>query len=132
MGVNKAILVGHVGKDPEIVKTTKSKVARFSFATTKTYKDASGERKSDTTWHNIVIWGKLAEIAEKYVKKGSQLYLEGEISNRSYEKDGQTRYVSEVVVSLVEMLGAKNSEASPKVENKVSDNNQGNEDDLPF
>lgn len=102
------MLIGHVGKDPEVKSFDGgNKNASFSLATSKTYKDKSGEKKTDTTWHNIVVWGKLAEIIEKYVKKGSKIYVEGEIKNRSYEKDGQTKYISEIVASSMEMLGEK-------------------------
>lgn len=108
-GVNKAILIGRVGKDPE-VKTlgTGNMVANFSIATSETFKDkATGEKKETTTWHNIVIWGKLCEIVAKYVHKGDLLYVEGKITNRSWEKDGVTRYTTEIVVNNITMLGSK-------------------------
>lgn len=109
-GVNKAILIGRTGKDPE-VKTLPNgnMLANFSLATSESFKDkTTGEKKETTTWHNIVIWGKLAEVAAKYVHKGDLLYLEGKINNRSYDKDGVTRYVSEIMVSAMTMLGSKN------------------------
>ena len=123
MGKNLIILVGFCGKDPEVVKTDNSKVARFGFATSKTYKDKSGEKQTKTTWHNIVVWGKLADVVENYVKKGSQLYLEGEQDNRSYEKDGQTKYISEVNCRSIELLGSKpESNQSNQVEEPDNDN----------
>ncbi|OGJ88121.1 MAG: hypothetical protein A2268_04985 [Candidatus Raymondbacteria bacterium RifOxyA12_full_50_37] len=101
-GVNKAILIGNLGKDPELrYVSTGNAVANFSLATTENFKDKSGQKQSRTTWHNIVIWGKLAEIANQYLKKGGQVYLEGRIDNRSYDdKSGNKRYVSEVVVDM--------------------------------
>ncbi len=102
--VNKVILIGNLGKDPE-VKSLESgkKVASFSIATTEKYKD-----KEETTWHNVVLWEKLAEIAGTYLKKGSQVYIEGRISNRSYDdKDGVKKYISEIIGSSLTMLGSK-------------------------
>ena len=91
-GINKVILVGNLGRDPE-VKTTESgaKYARFSLATTESYKDKSGEKKDRTEWHNILCWRGLAEIAEKYLTKGSQIYLEGKIRTSTWEDNGQKR-----------------------------------------
>jgi single-strand DNA-binding protein len=107
--MNKVILIGRTGKDPEIRHLESGKVvATFSLATDKRYKTASGERKTDTSWHNIVIWGKLAEVAEKWLKKGQMLMIEGSISNRSYEdKDKVKRYVTEILCDNFEMLGGK-------------------------
>ena len=99
--VNRAIIVGRAGKDAQ-VKTFANggRIVEFSIATSRKWTDrSSGERKEDTTWHAIVVTDKmLGEVAEKWVRKGSQVYIEGEIRNRSYEKNGETRYVSEVVV----------------------------------
>jgi single-strand DNA-binding protein len=99
-GINKAILVGNLGRDPELrYVASGNAVANFTLATSENYKDKSGNRQTRTVWHNIVMWGKIAEIANQYLKKGSQVYLEGRIDNRSYDdKDGNKRYVSEVVV----------------------------------
>ncbi len=112
-GVNKVILVGHLGKDPE-VRTIDSgvKVARFSLATTETYKDRNGERKDVTEWHNIVVWRNLAEIAEKYLTKGKLIYLEGKLQTRSWDDNGAKRYATEVIASDFRMLGAK-GDSSP-------------------
>jgi single-strand DNA-binding protein len=125
--MNKIILIGHVGKDPEIVNAN-NKAARFSLATSETYKNKQGEKQTDTTWHNIVIWGKMADVIDKFVKKGTQLMIEGKQSNRSYEKDGQTRYISEVVCSNFEFLGAK---AEKKEEPQVNQSPEETEK-LPF
>lgn len=95
--LNVATLIGNVGKDPEIREVGDGKVANFSLATSESW-TKDGEKKERTTWHNIVIWGKLAEVVEKYVTKGSKLYIQGAIETRKYEKDGQDRYVTEIVL----------------------------------
>jgi single-strand DNA-binding protein len=110
-GVNKVILIGNLGKDPEVRHLDNgASVANFSIATTETYKDRnSGERVDQTEWHNIVLWRGLAEIAEKYLKKGDSVYIEGKLRTRSWEKDGVTRYTTEVVGDQMTMLGGKKS-----------------------
>jgi single-strand DNA-binding protein len=113
-GVNRVILLGRLGKDPES-KTLESgaTVCNFSIATSETFKDKSGEKKETTEWHNIVIWNKLADVATKYLNKGDQVYVEGKIQTRSWEKDGVTRYTTEILVNHMVMLGGKsNSEPS--------------------
>ena len=129
--MNKIILIGHVGKDPDISDVNSNKVARFSFATSKTYKNKQGEKKTDTTWHNVVVWGKQAEIVQKYIKKGQQLMIDGEQSNRSYEKDGQTRYISEVICNSFEFLGVKPESAKQSETNQTAKESEDT-DDLPF
>ena len=106
-GVNKVILVGHLGKDPEIrVVESGRKVANFSLATTESYRDKNGERVDNTKWHNLVFWGPVAEVIEKYLKKGSQIYVEGKLRTRSYEdKDKVKKYITEVVGQTLTMLG---------------------------
>lgn len=99
--VNRAILIGRCGKDPTVRYTQDNRpIVSFSIATSTSWKDrASGERREDTTWHNIVIFNtRLADVAEKYVRKGSHVYVEGEIKNRSWEKDGQKHYITEIVI----------------------------------
>jgi single-strand DNA-binding protein len=110
--VNRVTILGFLGKSPEI-RTLESgnKVASFSVATSEKYKNKAGELVEETTWHNIVIWGKLADIVEKYLVKGSQVYLEGSIKNRSYEKDGVTKYITEINCEKMVMLGGKSKEA---------------------
>jgi single-strand DNA-binding protein len=106
---NKVILIGHLGNDPE-VKDLESgtKVANFSLATNDYYKDPQGERVENTQWHHLVAWNKTAEILEKYVKKGQEVAIEGKLTNRSYEdKEGNKRYVTEVVVNELVLLGKK-------------------------
>ena len=144
-GVNKVILVGNLGKDPEVRSLDSgAKVASFSLATTESYKDRNtGERKDVTEWHNIVLWRGLAEIAEKYLNKGSQVYIEGKLQTRSYDdKDGNTRYTTEVVGLNMTMLGGRgngaennNSTQTPQVQSapsKVESTSSEADDDLPF
>ncbi len=106
-GVNKVILIGNLGRDPEVRHLESgASVASFSIATTESYKDRNtGERRDVTEWHNIVLWRGLADIAEKYLKKGSTVYIEGKLRTRSWEKDGVTRYTTEIVGDNMTMLG---------------------------
>ncbi len=113
-GVNKVILVGRLGKDPEVRHLENgATVANFSMATSETYKDrTTGERRETTEWHNVVLWRGLAEVAEKYVKKGDMIYVEGKLKTRSWEKDGVTRYTTEVVGDNMTMLGGGSNSSS--------------------
>ena len=111
-GVNKVILVGNLGKDPEVRHLESGvMVANFTLATSESYKDRNtGERKQVTEWHNVVLWRGLAEIAEKYLKKGNQVYIEGKLRTRSWnDQDGNTRYTTEVVADNMTMLGGRPS-----------------------
>ncbi|WP_320911815.1 single-stranded DNA-binding protein [Butyricimonas paravirosa] len=129
--VNKVILVGTVGKDPEVRNTQNNKVATFSLATNESYKDKNGEKKIVTEWHNVVIWGKLAEIVEKYVKKGNHLYLEGKLSSRSWEdQNGTKRYITEVIVHSMTMLPSARKSGEDR--QGSSQETFSNNDDLPF
>ena len=134
--VNKVILLGNLGKDPEVRRLDDGRgVANFSLATSETYKNKSGEKVTNTEWHNIVLWSPLADIAENYLKKGSQVYIEGKISNRSYEdKDGVKKYISEVVGREITLLGRAPSLDSMNTQESTTQNNQESsvEDDLPF
>ena len=109
MSVNKVILVGRLGRDPETRYTGGGQaVANFSLATDETYKDKSGERQKRTEWHKIVVWGKQAEIAQQYLKKGSLIYVEGRIQSREWQdKEGQKRTSFEIVASNFRMLGGR-------------------------
>lgn len=109
MSVNKVFLLGRVGKPVEVRDTDKGKVATFTLATSEFYKDRDGNKKENTEWHNIVAWKGPAEIAEKFVQKGSQIYLEGKIRTRSWDKDGEKRYVTEIIADNIQLLGSKNS-----------------------
>jgi single-strand DNA-binding protein len=114
MSVNKIILVGNVGKDPETrYLEGGTAVCSFSLATSETYRNRDGEKVTNTEWHNIVLWRGLAEVAEKYVKKGSQLYIEGRIRSRSWDdRDGNKRYTTEIVGDNMQMLGRRTDDTS--------------------
>ncbi|MEP5613749.1 MAG: single-stranded DNA-binding protein [Cyclobacteriaceae bacterium] len=105
---NSVQLIGRLGIAPEI-KTFDSgkKKASFSLATNETYYNNEGEKVEDTQWHNIVVWGKKVEVVESYLKKGSEIALEGKLVNRSYEKDGVTKYITEINLNEMLMLGKK-------------------------
>ena len=106
---NKGQLIGNLGNAPE-VRTLESgkKMARFSLATSESYRNAKGEKVTETQWHTLVGWGKVAEIAEKYLAKGKEILVEGKLINRSYnDKDGNKKYISEVQVNEILMLGEK-------------------------
>jgi single-strand DNA-binding protein len=109
-GVNKVILVGRLGTDPE-VKTISSgnTVARLSLATSENWKDREGQRQERTEWHRIVLWGKQAELAGKYLVKGRQVYIEGRLQTRSWEdQQGQKKYTTEIVANVIQFLGGGN------------------------
>ena len=103
--LNRVLLIGNVGKDPEI-KTFASgnKVAQITLATSERYKDRNGEQKEDTEWHSVQAFGKLADVVERFVHKGSLLYLDGKIRTRSYEADGRTMYRTEILADHIQML----------------------------
>jgi len=106
---NKVQLIGNLGKDPEIVNFDgDKKLAKFTIATNETYKNQKGEKVTDTQWHNVVAWGKIAEIIENYVTKGKEVAIEGKLTSRSYDdKDGNKRYITEIVCNELVMLGSK-------------------------
>lgn len=129
--VNKVILVGYLGKDPETRYSPKgTAMSNFSIATSDTWKDKDGEKQERTEWHNIVAWGRLAEICEQYLEKGKQVYVEGSLRTESWEdRDGNKRYATKIHISSMQMLGS----AGSKKESKESET--GNcipEDDIPF
>lgn len=146
MSVNKVILVGNVGRDPEVRYLDKDvAVANFPLATSENYIAKSGEKVTTTEWHNVVVWRGLAKVVEQYVKKGDPLYIEGRIRTRSWDdKDGNKRYTTEIYCDNMEMLGRRRdkdengiSEHQPpqnEKENRVSepDFDPNEEDDLPF
>jgi single-strand DNA-binding protein len=105
--VNKAIIIGNLGRDPEVRFTPNGRArATFSVATTERWVDQNGQKQEKTEWHNIVVWGKQAETCGQYLAKGRQVYVEGRITNRSYDdKDGNKRYISEIVARDVRFLG---------------------------
>ena len=125
-GVNKVILIGNLGKDPEVRYLDNGvAVANLSIATTENYKNKEGDRVSQTEWHDVVLWRGLAEIAEKYLKKGSSVYIEGKIrTNKWVDKDENTRYKTEILADKLNMLG--------RSVNSEDNNTPSTEDDLPF
>jgi single-strand DNA-binding protein len=114
MSVNKVILVGHVGADPEVrYIESNTPVCNIRLATSEVYKNKSGERVTNTEWHTVVLWRGLAEVAEKYVKKGTQLYIEGKLRTRSWDdKDGNKRYTTEIIADVLQLLGKRDDSAS--------------------
>ena len=125
-GVNKVILIGNLGKDPEVRYLDNGvAVANMSIATTENYKNKEGDRVSQTEWHDVVLWRGLAEIAEKYLKKGSSVYIEGKIrTNKWVDKDENTRYKTEILADKLNMLA--------RSVNSEDNNTPSTEDDLPF
>ena len=123
-GVNKVILIGNLGKDPEVRYLDNGiAVANISLATTENYKNKEGEKVSQTEWHDIVLWRGLAEVAEKYLKKGASVYIEGKIRTSKWvDKDDNNRYKTEIMADKMNMLS--------KSSNETALNNT--EDDLPF
>jgi single-strand DNA-binding protein len=141
---NKAILIGNLGSKPEVKQVNDANVCTFRIATSESYKDKNGEKKTETTWHNIVAWRGLADVCEKYLDKGSKVYVEGKIRNRSYEKDSHTFYVSEIIASSIELLGSKpqsgdngtttrsQNDKSQQEPEPAADNDDNGANDLPF
>lgn len=131
MSLNKVMLIGNVGKDPEVrylennpaPQGTNPKVAQFTLATTERFRDRNGEVRENTEWHNIVAWRGLADLAEKYIRKGSQLYIEGRIRTRSWnDQAGAKQYRTEIVADAIQLLGRKSD--NPASQQQPSDNHQ--------
>lgn len=137
-GINKAIIVGRMGKDPEISYLPDgTAVCRFSVATSKEWKDKqTGEKREKTEWHNVVAWKKLAEICAKYLAKGKQVYIEGELQTRSWEKDGVKHYMTEIVASDMQMLGGNGAAGGGQQRSGGGNGSYQSpplqEDDIPF
>ena len=131
-GVNKVILVGNLGKDPEIRHLEGgTSVAKFPLATTESYKDKNGNRTEQTEWHNIVVWRGLADVAEKYLKKGMTVYVEGKLRTRSWDKEGQKHYSTEIVGDTFTILSKKENNAAPSGDDNTPILPKTG-DDLPF
>ena len=131
--INKVILIGNVGKDPEMRYTGAGKaVASFSLATSESWKSPDGEQQEKTQWHRMVAFGKLAEIVGEYVKKGSQLYTEGKINYGNYEKGGVKHYTTDIVIDQMVMLGGKRDGATHTGGEAPPAEPGGRVDDLPF
>lgn len=154
-GINKVILIGNLGKDPEVQNFETGKKASFSLATTEMSRDREGNEQQHTEWHNVVMWRGLADIAEQFLHKGSQVYIEGKIRTRSFEgRDGQKKYVTEIQADNMVLLGVRrdqgenekpfvagtqatpattaNNTAEPYNESLPGALNESSADDLPF
>lgn len=131
--INKVILVGNLGKDPDIKKMTNGEsVANITIATTENWKDKSGVKQEKTEWHNLVFYRRLAEIAGEYLKKGSQIYVEGKLQTRKWQtKEGQDRYSTEIIVSEMQMLGGKMTSDAPQPASQKLPQ-KDNDFDIPF
>ncbi|MEO8603397.1 MAG: single-stranded DNA-binding protein [bacterium] len=138
--VNKAIIIGNLGRDPEVRFTPSGRArATFSVATTEKWTDQQGQKQEKTEWHNIVVWGKQAETCGQYLAKGRQVFVEGRITNRSYDdKDGNKRYISEIVARDVRFLGGGGQGGRdagfvpPPGEDQAIPSDAGGDDDIPF
>lgn len=138
--VNKAILIGNLGADPELRYTANgTAVASFNIATTERFKDRNGEQQERTEWHSIVCWGRMGELANEYLRKGRSVYIEGRIQTRNYEdKDGIKRYKTEIVAQQMQFLGGRGPEGTPEGAPGVSSaaapepEIPADDDDLPF
>jgi single-strand DNA-binding protein len=136
-GINKVILIGNLGRDPEVRYTPDgTAVANFSIATSDEWTDkATNEKKERTEWHRIVAWRRLGEICGEYLSKGRQVYVEGKLQTRSWEKDGVTRYTTEIIASDVQFLGTRDSANTyrpPAPESSSPSLPDKQDDDIPF
>jgi single-strand DNA-binding protein len=104
---NSVQLVGHLGKDPEVKTFGDKKKASFTLATSDVYKNQKGEKITDTQWHNVIVWGKLVSVVEKYVKKGQEVMVEGKLVHRAYESNGEKKFITEINVNDLLLLGGK-------------------------
>ena len=136
-GVNKVILIGNLGKDPELRYLPSGQgVTKFSLATGSRWKDKEGQWQDRTDWHNIVAFGKTAEICNEYLKKGRQVYIEGRVQTRSYDdRDGNKKWITEIIAQSMQMLGRKGEdeeEIPEAVEEPQAGETKSEDDDLPF
>lgn len=135
MSVNIAILVGNLGRDPEVRFTQEGRaVAKFSIATSDVWTDQDGKRQERTEWHNILVWGKQAESCGQYLSKGRQVFVQGNIRSRSYEdKTGNTRYITEIVAQRVQFLGGGGTAPPARASQETQDQGGGGAiDEIPF
>ncbi len=136
-GVNKVILIGNLGRDPEVKNLGETTVCNFSIATSDKWKDKnSGQSQEKTEWHRIVAWRKLAEICGQYLRKGSQVYIEGKLQTRSWEQDGSTRYTTEIIAHSVQFLGGGVNRGGVQSGGRPAgfgiNNKPPQDDDIPF
>lgn len=141
MSVNKAVLLGNIGKDPEVRRTNNNTIANLTLATSEKWTDKQGNRQEKTEWHSIVVFNKTAEFVEKFVGKGTQVYVEGKIRNESYEKDGEKKYVTRIYADIIQILsgGKKDGNNNQAPSNQSAPKPVGGpeyfepeDDDLPF
>jgi single-strand DNA-binding protein len=144
MSLNKVMLIGNLGKDPELRFTPSGRaVARFSLATSESWTDQQGQKQDRTEWHNVVVWGKQAESCGQYLSKGRQVFIEGSIRSRQYDdKEGQKRYITEVIAQRVQFLGGGRGEGGGRGAGPSGGGGGGSEeappapmpedDDIPF
>jgi single-strand DNA-binding protein len=132
--LNKVILIGNMGADPELrFMPNGNGVASVSIATTKRYKDKEGNKQEKTEWHRVIFFNKLAEIVGEYVKKGSQIYVEGELQTRKWQdKDGQDRYTTEIIASEMKMLGGKGDAKQSAQPSQAEQAPDFDDDSIPF
>ncbi len=139
--VNKVILIGRLGSDPEIRYTQSgAPVANFSLATNESWKGKDGQKEERTEWHRVVVWSKLAELASQYLSKGRQVYVEGRLQTRSWEdKDGHKKYTTEVIANTLQFLGSATGAGAPKTSDEsfsgdmpLPPESLGSEEDVPF
>ncbi len=129
--INKVILVGRLGKDPEVRQLENNvSVANITLATSETYKGKDGSKTEKTEWHNVVLWRGLAEVTSKYLKKGDLVYIEGKLRTRSWETDGVKKYTTEIFAETMTMLGAKKSSGDVTISDEEI--SSPGTDDLPF
>ena len=129
--INKVQLIGNVGADPDVRYVSEGvAVARIKLATSESYNNKQCERVTNTEWHNLVVWRGLAEVVEKYVKKGMQLYVEGKLTYKQYEKDGETKYMTEIVVNDLKMLSKVSEQSASSEQPSIDIPEEG--DSLPF
>ncbi|HBG47215.1 MAG TPA: single-stranded DNA-binding protein [Deltaproteobacteria bacterium] len=133
-GVNKVILLGNLGADPEIRYTPGGMaVVNFRLATSETRANKEGQKETKTEWHRVVAFGKLAEVCGEYLSKGKQVYIEGKIQTRSWEKDGEKKYTTEILANQMQMLGSRESGAAASASDvSVDEIPPSDIDDVPF
>ena len=146
-GINKVIVVGNVGQEPDVKQTTNgSTIVNLSIATSESWKDKNtGDQQERTEWHRVVFFNRLAEIVEKFVKKGSKVYIEGSLRTRKWQKDGQDRYTTEIVASEMQMLDSRGGATDEsgvlrpfqaadggQSSSQPANSSQGFDDDIPF
>lgn len=140
MSLNKVLIIGNCGKDPEVRMAGEAKVATINVATTERYKDRNGETRENTEWHTVVAWRNTADVVERFVRKGTQLYVEGKLRTRSWDDNGQKRYVTEIMADNIQLLGKKENTSSAPTTQKptcsttpiVEGVAEPQDDDLPF